>query len=66
MYLLFVQATWYLKQRQKENGRESNDDIKEQTFKSLLMVRLNLSLDDIKSFKKTTAFVKERNPQFGV
>ena len=30
------------------------------------MVRLNLSLDDIKSFKKTTAFVKERNPQFGV
>ena len=31
-----------------------------------VMVRLNLSSDDVKNYKQTTLFVKKRNPQFGV
>ena len=31
-----------------------------------LMVKLNLSSDDVRNCKETTTFVKERNPQFGL
>ena len=30
------------------------------------MMRLNLSLDDVRNCKGTTTFVKEKNPLFGV
>ena len=43
-----------------KNGRESNNSIKDELFKSLMMVRLNLTLDNVSICEETTIFVKER------
>ena len=49
-----------------KNGRESNDEIKVSFSNHRLMVRLNLSSDDVRNGKETTTFVKERNLQIKV
>ena len=66
---VFIFCSWLgsIKNRDEgKNGRESNNEIKKELFKSL-MVRLNLSSDDVRNCKETTTFIKKkRNPRFGV
>ena len=60
MYLFFVHSYVASKiEKKEENVRESNDEIKEGFSNHWLMVRLNLSVDDIRNCKETTTFVKE-------
>ena len=61
MNLFFVHSYLASKLEEKVSMR-----LKKRFSNQLLMVRMNLSLDDVRNYKETTVFVKERNPQFGV
>ena len=64
MYLLFVHSSVASKIETKEKMEEKVTIRLKNSFSNhWLMVRLNLSSDDVINFKETT-FVKEKNPQF--
>ena len=66
MYLFFVHSYVESKIETKKKMEEKVTMILKNNFSNhLLMVRLNLSLGDVRNRKETT-FVKERNPQFGI
>ena len=67
MYLLFVHSYVASKKETKKKKMEEKVKmrLKNNFLNHWLMVRLNLSSDDAINFKET-AFVKERNLQFGV
>ena len=60
MYLFFVHS--YVASKMEE---KITMWLKNSFLNHWLMVRLNVSSDDVRNCKETT-FVKERNPQFGL
>ena len=59
-YLLFVHSYVASKiENEGKNGRESNDEIKEEHFKLLMMVRWYLSLNNVRNYEERIAFEKE-------
>ena len=58
--LLFVHSNVASKiENEGKNGRESNDEIKEEHFKLLMMVRWYLSLNNVRDYEERIAFEKE-------
>ena len=67
MYLFFVHSYVALKIEKKEKMEEKVKMRLKKSFSNhWLIMRLNLSLDDIKNCKDTTALFKEKNPRFDI